>query len=91
MNTTIVKWGNSRGVRLPKSFLETLNLKDNDAVEVFTDADAIVIKKSASYKHKPLKQRVEEFYGVDFETALKEHSYEYEEVDWGKPVGDEIW
>jgi len=30
MTTTIVKWGNSRGIRLPKPFLEGLDLKDND-------------------------------------------------------------
>jgi antitoxin MazE len=90
MTTTIVKWGNSRGIRLPKPFLENLNLKDNDTVDIFTDSDAIIIKKSVS-RHKSLRQRVEEFYGKDFETVLKENPYEFEEVDWGKPVGDEVW
>ena len=41
MTTTIVKWGNSRGVRLPKPFLEGLNLKDNDAVDITTDNNTI--------------------------------------------------
>lgn len=91
MTTTIVKWGNSRGIRLPKPFLENLNLKDNDIVDVLTDNDTIIIKKSVNRHHKTLKQRVEQFYGKDFETAVKENSYEYEEVDWGDPVGEEIW
>jgi len=91
MTTTIVKWGNSRGVRLPKPFLESLNLKDNDAVDILSEKDTIIIKKSLKPFHKTLKQRVEEFYGKDFETVLKENLYEYEEMDWGKPVGEEIW
>ncbi len=92
MTTRIVKWGNSRGIRLPKPFLESLNMKDNDSVDVITENGTIIIKKSTSQRqHKTLKQRVEEFYGKDFETALKENPYEYEELDWGEPVGGEIW
>lgn len=91
MTTTIVKWGNSRGIRLPKPFLESLNLKDNDVVDVLTDNGTIIIKKSVNHQHKTLKQRVEEFYGKDFETVLKENPYEYEEMDRGEPVGEEIW
>lgn len=91
MTTTIVKWGNSRGVRLPKPFLESLNLKDNDTVDIYTDNNTIIIKKSVRYQHKTLRQRVEEFYGKDFESAIKENPYEYEEINWGDPVGEEIW
>ena len=87
--TTIARWGNSRAIRLPAPLLESLNLKDNDIVEIRTDNDKIIIQKQ--YQRKSLKQRVEEFYGKDFETVLKENPYEYEEMDWGPPIGDEIW
>lgn len=89
MTTTITKWGNSRGIRLPKPFLESINLRDNDAVDITTENEKIIITKST--KTKTLKQRVEEFYGKDFETVLEENPYEYEEVDTGQPVGPEIW
>ena len=89
MTTTIVKWGNSRGIRLPKPFLENLDLNDNDAVDVLTDDGKIIIQKS--YRRKTLKQRVEEFYGKDFETVLKENPYKFEEMDWGQPAGEEVW
>ena len=89
MTTTIVKWGNSRGIRLPKPFLESLDLKDNDMVDVLADNGKIIIQKS--YQHKTVKQRIEEFYGKDFETVLKENPYEYKEMDWGQPAGEEIW
>lgn len=91
MTTTIVKWGNSRGIRLPKPFLENLNLKDNDLVDVISNNNMIIIKKSTNRQHKTLKQRVEEFYGEDFESALRNNSYAYDEIDSGEPVGDEIW
>ena len=41
--------------------------------------------------HKKIKERVEEFYKTDFETAVKENPYSFDEVDFGVPVGDEIW
>ena len=91
MTTTIVKWGNSRGIRLPKPFLESLDLKDNDIVDVLTDNGKIIIQKSQKSQHKTFKERVEEFYGKDFETVVAENLYEFEEMDWGKPVGEEIW
>ena len=89
MTTTIVKWGNSRGIRLPKPFLDNLDLKDNDEVDVITDNEKMIIKKSRP--HKTLKQRVEEFYGKDFETVIQENPCEFKELDWGEPSGDEIW
>ena len=94
MTTTIVKWGNSRGIRLPKPFLENLNLKDNDTVDILTDNDSIIIKKSLKYRHKTLKQRLEEFHGKELETILREADESNEKpglIDWGKPVGEEVW
>ena len=94
MTTTIVKWGNSRGVRLPKPFLENLGLRDNDAVDIFTDNNAIIIKKSQNPMPKTLRRRLEEFHGKDIETVLREADESCEKpvmVDWGKPVGEEIW
>lgn len=91
MTTAIVKWGNSRGIRLPKPFLEGLGLKENDTVDVLAEDNRIIIQKSAKIQRKSTRQRVEEFYGKDFETVLKEHPYEFEEVDCGQPVGTEIW
>ena len=92
MQTTIVKWGNSQAVRVPKTILDTVLFKVNDPVEVLAENGQIVIKRiKAKPKHRTLKQRVEEFYGVDFETVIKEELYEFEEISWGSPVGEEIW
>ena len=44
MELAIKKWGNSAAVRLPSILLESLNLKLDSRVEVFTQDEAIVIK-----------------------------------------------
>jgi antitoxin MazE len=48
MLASVVQIGNSRGVRLPKSILHELNIKDK--VELSINKDALIIK---SVKRKP--------------------------------------
>ena len=82
MRTTIVKWGNSRGVRLPKILLDSVELSDNDTVEVTAENNNIIIKKAENKRtYKSIQERFEGFDG----------EYEPVTVDWGKPVGKEIW
>ena len=90
--TTIVKWGNSQAVRMPKAILDSVLFKVNDTVEVTAENGQIVIKKvSPEPTHKMLRQRVEEFYGKDFDTVIDEDRYDFEEIGWGAPMGDEVW
>ena len=56
-------------------------------VEVTLENEKIVIKKIDTGKHKTTKQRLEEFYGENFEQIC----IPQKEIDWGKPVGNEIW
>ena len=42
MQTTIQKWGNSQGIRIPKAFLEALEMMENDLVELSRVDDNIV-------------------------------------------------
>jgi antitoxin MazE len=68
MNAVIQKWGNSNGIRLPKTVLDTANLQEKDKVEITAMKDKIVIKK-AGYVHRTLKERlaghIEEAYVVE--------------------------
>ena len=91
MTVTISKWGNSRGIRIPKPYLEDLGLKDNDTVDIEVKDSVIMIKKSPMRKRKTIEERFEAFYGEDFETALANNPFDSELVSWGAPVGDEIW
>ena len=44
MKTHIQKWGNSLGVRLPKSFAEELGLGNGSPIEMSLEDGAIVIR-----------------------------------------------
>ncbi|HHV13657.1 MAG TPA: AbrB/MazE/SpoVT family DNA-binding domain-containing protein [Clostridiales bacterium] len=82
MQTTIVKWGNSQGVRHPKFLLDSVNLRDGDIVEVIAENDSIIIRKPQDKRmHKTIQERFKDFGGA----------YGFGEIDWGKPVGKEIW
>ncbi|MCL2174697.1 MAG: AbrB/MazE/SpoVT family DNA-binding domain-containing protein [Treponema sp.] len=87
MQTTIVKWGNSHGIRLPKVFLQNIKISENDPVDVTLENEKIVIKKIDHKEHKTIKQRLIDFYGVNYE----KYSAAQNEIDWGKPAGNEAW
>ena len=87
MQTTIVKWGNSQGIRIPKAFLQNLQIAEDDLVDIKLENEKIIIEKSNTKKHKTTKERLMDFYGEDFD---KNH-IQQEEIDWGKPAGKEIW
>lgn len=79
MTTTIQKWGNSQGVRIPKYLLDLVNWSDNEPIVLSADNDKIIIKKA-----EPRKTIDELFANYDGD-------YKPEEIDWGKPVGGEVW
>jgi antitoxin MazE len=87
MQTMIVKWGNGQGIRIPKTFLQNINIAENDPVDVILENEKIIIKKANAKRHKTTKARLLEFYGEDFE----QNRIAPKEIDWGKPVGNEIW
>jgi antitoxin MazE len=87
MQTTIVKWGNSQGIRIPKAFLKNIHVSENDPVDITLADEKIIIKKIKYKKHKTTEERLMEFYGANFD---KKHTPQ-QEIEWGKPVGKEIW
>jgi len=87
MQTTIVKWGNSHGIRIPKAFLQNINIKENDSVDVILDKDKIIISKKNVKEHKTTRERLLEFYGEAFEKKCKPQK----EIDWGNSTGKEVW
>ncbi|WP_339052806.1 AbrB/MazE/SpoVT family DNA-binding domain-containing protein [Fusobacterium animalis] len=54
--STISKWGNGQGIRLPKTLLELLKWENNDKLEIIVENENIRIKKiNSSKKRKILK------------------------------------
>jgi antitoxin MazE len=80
MITTVSKWGNSLGVRIPQAIAAKLSLSQNAKIEITSDDNCVIIKKV----NEPFTLE-ELFAGYD------STKYEKAEIDWGKPVGKEIW
>ena len=87
MQTKIVKWGNSQGIRLPKTFLQNIDLSENDNVDVTLEKEQIIIKKGNVRIHKTTKERLTEFYGPKYNGKRAPQK----EIEWGKPEGKELW
>lgn len=81
MELAIKKWGNSAAVRLPSIFLESLNLKMDSLVEVFTQDGSIIIKPIRTKSAISLEQLLE---GITPENL-------HGEVETGQAVGKECY
>ena len=83
MEARIQKWGNSDGIRIPRSILKSLNLKTNDKVDLIQEKDKIIISQPQR-KHKTLEERFAEFEQLDNDEKGIVESYE-----WGSDLGKE--
>jgi len=74
------KWGNSLAVRIPSSFAEEIGLQEDGQIEMSVSDGKVLIEPATSptYSLDQLLDRV---------TDDNLHP----EVDWGEPVGNEVW
>lgn len=79
MLSKIRKWGNSLAIRVPKSILDSALIKENDSVEFIAEKNMIKIRK----KNEEYKNLDELFAGYNENRTC-------EEIDTGKPAGNEI-
>ncbi|MCK9544311.1 MAG: AbrB/MazE/SpoVT family DNA-binding domain-containing protein [Novosphingobium sp.] len=80
MNTVINSWGNSLAVRLPSDIINSMKLKQGDILKIIEKNNEIILK-TESKKKISLKERLKNFNGI----------YDFKEVEWGEPVGNEVW
>jgi antitoxin MazE len=79
-STQIAKWGNSLGLRLPKSVALEAQLDEGDTVTVSVRNGAIVVRPT-----RPT-------YSLDALVAKMTPRNRHHETDWGAaPVGRELW
>jgi len=82
MLAKIQKWGNSQGLRLTKNLLEAAQLDVGDEVDVSVKNGAMIVKPA---------KRIRGRHNLKDLVARIPQNYETGEVDWGEPVGKEIW
>ena len=82
MLTKVQKWGNSQGLRLSRRVLEDVQISVGEEVDVAVRDGTIVVA--------PIK-RVRGRYSLRRLVARIPKEYRAKELDWGKPVGKEVW
>ena len=82
MITKVQKWGNSQGIRLSKELLSDVEVNVGDAVDVAVRDGALVVtpvrRVRGGHDLRELVRRIPK-------------DYKPEELDWGYPVGREVW
>lgn len=80
MQTKIQKWGNSLGLRIPKSFAEQAGVTAGSAVDLSVEDGELIVRarRPPRYALKDLLQAV---------TTRNVHR----SVETGKPIGRELW
>ena len=82
MLAKIQKWGNSQGLRLAKNLLADAQLDVGDEVDIRVKDGIMIIAPAkrirGRHKLKDLVSRIPK-------------NYQPGEVDWGEPVGKEVW
>jgi len=80
VQTRIQRWGNSLGLRIPRSFAEEAGVEAGSEVDLSLRDGDLVVKpaRRRTYRLKELLEKI---------TAKNLHG----EVDTGRPVGREVW
>jgi len=75
----IVGWGNSQALRIPRAMLDALNIREGDEVELVIEDGRLNVR--------PISPK------LTLESLVAQITPEncHEELDWGKPVGNEVW
>ena len=81
MILTISKWGNSQGIRLPKELLKKLHATIGKTVNAEYENGKVIIQPVLIPKSYDIHNLV---------NSIDQSSIE-EEIDWGKPEGNELW
>ena len=82
MITTIQKWGNSQGLRLSRTLLAEADIAVGDAVDVAVQEGALVVTPVRRVRG-----------GHDLRDLVRRipRDYDHADVEWGAPVGREVW
>lgn len=78
--TKVKKWGNSLAIRIPQAVIQDLGLSSDSQLQLTSNGKSVTLKPKATKK-------------LDLEELLEGVTPEnvHPEVDWGAPVGKEIW
>jgi antitoxin MazE len=79
MRASVARWGNSLALRLPRGVAEEAHLSEGSPVTFTTENGRLIVENA-----RPR-------YALADLLAQMKPEHRREEVDWGGPVGDEVW
>lgn len=82
MLTKVKKWGNSQGLRFPKTILADAQINVGDNVNISVQNRKIIIEKA---------NRLRTSYSLEDLVSKIPENYRTEELGWGPPIGREEW
>ena len=87
MTATIQRVDGNYIVRFPASIINNINIKESEVVQVFEEYGRIIIQKS------DMTTLVNDTTRTTINELFEDYEDEYEpvQIDWGVPVGKEIW
>ena len=82
MITKVQSWGNSQGLRLNRQVLEEAHIAVGDQVDLSVRDRVILVAPAKRVRG-----------GSDLRALVARipRDYKPEEIDWGRPVGKEVW
>ena len=79
MTTTIQKWGNSLGLRIPKEFARRVDIREGSSISFLIEKDTLILKRSRKQE-----------YTLDGLLRNFDKKSQHKLVDWGSDVGTEV-
>lgn len=80
MVTKIQKWGNSLGLRIPKSFAKEAGVEEGSDVDISVQGDRLVVRAV-----RPQRYELD-----DLLSQIRQDNL-HDEIDTGQPLGQEAW
>jgi antitoxin MazE len=74
----LVKWGNSHAVRIPKTVLDRVDIREGDELNIRVEGGRIALEPTPKLRLR------------DPVARIKPNNLHHEQ-DWGNPVGREGW
>jgi len=82
MNARIQKWGNSLALRIPKAAAEDAGLVEGSEVDLRAVKGGLVVR--------PLRIKKKTYTLASLLKGVRKDNL-HKEVDWGPPMGREVW
>ena len=79
MKVSVNRWGNSKGIRLPKAVTEALDIEENDSLNIEIKDGAVILSKPK--KEITIEEMFKDYKGGSFQAEIQEF----------EPEGNEKW